>query len=234
MKHMYKLPAVCGLFLLAQLAFAAGEVTGKVAETINVSNYVYVLLEEDNLWLAASLVEVRVGDRVEYIGGAPMKNFYSRELDRTFEDILFVTRFKVIESANSHGSIADLHMLGAEGAENGFTKGGSVTPPTPGEIERLEGGRTIEEVLVGTDELEGKQISIRARVIKVSTNILGKNWITLQDGTGTAPNNKLIATTSEIVNVGDTVIANGIVQSNVDIGSGYKYKVVLEEATFTK
>jgi len=34
---------------------------------------------------------------------------------------------------------------------------------------------------------------------------MGKNWITLQDGTGTAPNNRLIATSLELVGVGDLV-----------------------------
>ena len=70
--------------------------------------------------------------------------------------------------------------------------------------------------------------------MKVSKNILGKNWITLQDGTGTAPENKLLATSAELVEIGDMVTATGTVNTDVDLGSGYKYKVVLEETTFAK
>lgn len=69
--------------------------------------------------------------------------------------------------------------------------------------------------------------------MKVSTNIMGKNWITLQDGTGIAPNNRLIATSVEVVGIGDLVVAKGVVHTNVDLGSGYNYSVLIEEATFT-
>ena len=70
--------------------------------------------------------------------------------------------------------------------------------------------------------------------MKVSKNILGKNWITLQDGTGTAPENTLLATSAELAEIGDLVTAKGMVNIDVDLGSGYKYKVVLEETTFSK
>ena len=70
--------------------------------------------------------------------------------------------------------------------------------------------------------------------MKVSKNVMGKNWITLQDGTGTAPNDRLIATSSEVVAVGDLVTVTGVVHTNVDLGSGYNYSVLIEEATFSK
>ena len=63
---------------------------------------------------------------------------------------------------------------------------------------------------------------------------MGKNWVTLQDGTGAEPDNKLIATSEELVSPGDLVIASGTLRYDADIGSGYKYKVLLEKAIFTK
>jgi hypothetical protein len=56
----------------------------------------------------------------------------------------------------------------------------------------------------------------------------------LQDGTGTAPDNRLIATSSEVMSVGDLVTVKGIIHTNVDLGSGYNYKVLIEEATFSR
>ena len=47
------------------------------------------------------------------------------------------------------------------------------------------------------------------------------------------PDNKLLATSQELVKPGDTVVATGIVRTDMDIGSGYKYKVLLEEVTFS-
>ena len=69
--------------------------------------------------------------------------------------------------------------------------------------------------------------------MKVSTNIMGKNWITLQDDPGIAPNNRLIATSVEVVGIGDLVVVKGVVHTNVALGSGYNYSVLIEEATFT-
>ena len=69
--------------------------------------------------------------------------------------------------------------------------------------------------------------------MKISQNIQGKNWITLQDGTGTKPDNKLLATSSEIVSPGDLVVVSGILKTDIDIGSGYKYKILLENAAFS-
>jgi hypothetical protein len=61
---------------------------------------------------------------------------------------------------------------------------------------------------------------------------MGKNWITLQDGTGAAPNDKLLATSQEKATLGETVTVQGVVRTDVDLGSGYRYDVLLEEATF--
>jgi hypothetical protein len=77
-------------------------------------------------------------------------------------------------------------------------------------------------------------VTVRAKVMKFNENILGKNWVTLQDGTGVSPDNKLIATTLESVNIGDIITAKGIIRTDVDTGADYKYKVLLEDAKFTK
>jgi hypothetical protein len=75
---------------------------------------------------------------------------------------------------------------------------------------------------------------LRAQVVKFSANILGENWITLQDGKGTATDDKLVVTSSETVDVGDELIVQGLAKTNVDIGACYNYKVLLEEASFSQ
>ena len=75
-------------------------------------------------------------------------------------------------------------------------------------------------------------MSLRAEVLKFSPDILGMNWITLRDGTGIAPDDKLVVTSSETVTVGEEFIVKGKVKINVELGAGYSYKVILEEASF--
>jgi hypothetical protein len=62
---------------------------------------------------------------------------------------------------------------------------------------------------------------------------MGKNWVTLQDGTGSEPDDRILATTQEEVVAGDVVTVKGTVKTDVDLGYGYQYKVLLEEASFT-
>jgi len=219
------------LLICAPVSFAGdeGTGTGTVAETMTSGGYVYVRLEEDDTWVASAPVAVSVGDKVAYTGGAVMNNFKSSTLNRSFESIIFVGKLAVGNQVN-----ADAHSSAASNDPHTAVKSAAAVAPGAGEITPLEGGKTIADVFADLEQLKDQQIAMRARVMKVSKNIMGKNWITLQDGTGVAPNNRLIATSSEVMAVGDLVTVKGVVHTNVDLGSGYNYSALLEEATFSK
>jgi hypothetical protein len=206
--------------------------SGTVAETIDAGGYTYIRIEESGTWIATTTLQVSEGSQVEYSGGSEMRDFYSKSLDRTFESIWFVGKVSV--SGQDHDQpkqpVAKSHGL----PPSAIPLSTASAPPAPGEIEKLDGGMTIEEITSDPAALKGQTISLRAKAIKVSANIMGKNWITLQDGTGTAPNNKLVATSSEVVVVGEVVTAKGVIRNDVDLGYGYHYEALLEEATFVK
>jgi len=231
MTTMKTLLITSALFLYLPLSFAANENagTGTVAETMLSGGYVYVRLEEDNTWLASSPIPVSVGDRVSYSDSATMKNFRSRTLDRTFDYILFVTKLEVVNQAG-----ADEQTAGSRNNPHAVTSGSVAVAPRAGEITPLDGGKTVADILTEYGQLQDQQVTLRARIMKVSPNILGKNWITLQDGTGTAPDNQLMATSSEVVAVGSLVTVRGVIRTNVDLGSGYTYQVLLEDAAFSQ
>ena len=105
--------------------------------------------------------------------------------------------------------------------------------PAPGEIKALADGKTIADIYAESDQLKDKVVSLRAKVTKMNNNVMGKNWITLKDGTGTKPGIKIVATSQEAVKVGDVVIAKGKISTDVDLGRGYFYEVMMEEATFS-
>jgi hypothetical protein len=218
------------LLLIPQPLLADIDTTGSgtIAETIDVNQYIYLRLMENGNWLAAAPSDIKVGDKINYSGGALMKDFYSRALDRTFEEILFVMSVYVTEKApeiaDDRAMIEHVHKA----AENGAPE-----PPKPGELAPLEGGMTIADVYSGYRNLQDQVVSVRARVMKVSPKVKGKNWVTLQDGTGNSPENKLIATTNQVVNIGDEVIVEGTVATDISLGSGYDYKVLIESASFT-
>ena len=74
---------------------------------------------------------------------------------------------------------------------------------------------------------------MRGKVVKFTPEIMGKNWIHLQDGTGAAGTSDLTVTTSASAKTGDTVTVKGILVVDKDFGYGYAYDVIIEDAEVT-
>ncbi|MBW2290211.1 MAG: nucleotide-binding protein, partial [Deltaproteobacteria bacterium] len=68
------------------------------------------------------------------------------------------------------------------------------------------------------------------RVVKFNTGIMGRNWIHIQDGSGSEGSNDLTVTTEDTVQVGDLVVIRGTLKMNQDFGSGYSYEILVENA----
>lgn len=96
--------------------------------------------------------------------------------------------------------------------------------------------RTVAEVVTKRIELKDKTVLVRGKVVKYTPEILNKNWVHLRDGSGSASDNTndVIVTTNDQAKVGDVVVVRGIVHTDKDLGSGYSYKVLIEEATLQK
>jgi len=61
-----------------------------------------------------------------------------------------------------------------------------------------------------------------------------KNWVHLQDGSSFNGFNDITITTLEKLKVDDIVSLKGTVVLNKDLGSGYKYDVLVEDAVLVK
>ena len=235
MKTSMLILLLSALFILSGNAIAAGDIgtgQGEVADVIKVESYTYLRLEDPPVWLATTPRDYAVGDKVDFRGGMEMRNFYSKTLDRTFESIIFVQNVSRTEQDMERLHSAAM-QASAHGAEKiALPRPAAVEAPAPGEITPLSGGKTVAQILDGAAQLRDQTVKLRAKVTKVNTGIMGSNWITLQDGTGTESDNKLLATSSETVEPGDLVVVSGTLGTDIDIGSGYTYKVLLQEARF--
>jgi len=234
MNVIKKLALASALIFAVSTSYATDFLSGAgtVVETMDSAGYTYVLLE-DGRWIAGKQLQVSPGELVRFEQAVEMGQFHSRSLNRTFEQIAFSQTLEVV-NPKIRSDHADSTAMAIVGEQLGITKSTAMVTPEVGEVTPLEGGKTIGSVRTDYQQLNGQEIALRARVMKVSKNVLGKNWITLKDGTGAAPADKLLATSAELVEIGDLVIAKGIVKTDIDLGSGYKYDVVLEETTFTK
>jgi len=92
---------------------------------------------------------------------------------------------------------------------------------------------TIAALWKGRNTLAGKTVTLRGKVVKFNPAILGANWIHIQDGSGTAADatNDVTIPTDAETQVGNEITVTGTVVLNRDLGSGYKYPVLIEKAT---
>jgi hypothetical protein len=217
-----------------------GAMRGPVLETMDAGTYTYVKVRtaQGEVWAAAPTTVVAVGDEVTLPQGMLMKNFASPSLDRTFPEIYFVNSIDKAGAstpAPGHGTQPG-NLSGAEtGAEPGVEHAGAVMggkAVAAGTVARAEGGRTVAEVHAERAQLAGQRVKVRGQVVKSTSGVMGRNWLHIQDGSAEDAHGDLTITTdSGGVKVGDVVLVEGTAAVDRDFGAGYRYEVLLEEAT---
>jgi hypothetical protein len=196
---------------------------GKVVETMNAGGYTYVQVDDGTkkIWAAAPQFVVAVGDRVIVPEGVPMTDFHSKTLDRTFDVVYFVPAVQVLGSHSAKEQIAAAHSAAGQGA----------TAVDLSNIAKPPGGYTVAELFADKAALAGKEVVVRGRVVKSTPEVMGKNWLHVRDGTGNAGTNDLTVTTSALADVGKTVLVRGKLSTDKDFGAGYRYDIIIEDAT---
>lgn len=191
-----------------------------VEEKTDASNYSYLKVKENgkSFWIAVSRMDIKVGESVIFSRSMEMKKFKSESLNKTFESILFVDDAR---KSGSEGELKSTHQNVATG------KDGSI------QLEPIKGGYTIEQIYKQMSSLVSKTVKVRGKVVKVNENIMGTNWVHIQDGTGKDGTHDLLVTTNQTVKVGSTITAEGKVIKDKDFGAGYFYNVLLENSKLT-
>ncbi len=225
----------------AEAAPAAGALAGPVLQKLDAPPYSYLQVKtpQGEVWAAVPQTGVAKGATVRVYNPMLMTKFESKALKRTFDEVYFGT-------LTPDGSDAAVNGAGAA-APGGMDAGAnphagmpatSSEPVKVGKVEKAAGpdAYTIAEAFAKKDALVGKVISIRGTVVKYNAQVMGKNWIHLQDGSGDAAkvNNDITVTTMDEAAKGQTITVRGTVKTSKDFGAGYKYAVIIEEAKIVK
>lgn len=198
-------------------------IKGEVLEVKDVDSYTYLRLKtrDGEIWAAVTRAPVKAGATVTLENASAMSNFESRALKRTFPTIYF-------------GMLA-----GGEGNGGAMAAHGSVPKATEApdiKVPKAKGAnaKTVAEIVSQAKALKDKPVLVSGKVVKYNAGIMGRNWVHLRDGTGSASDgsNDVLVTTAGEAKVGDVVTAKGVVRADKDFGSGYFYKVIVEDATF--
>ncbi len=237
-------------------AAAAETASGTVVETMNAPGYTYMLVADGGgqTWVAIPETKVETGAKVRYSKGMEMKNFTSKTLNKTFETIIFSAGLvadageapPAAAADNSFAAAVKSEQAGAGAApaaaqvmpQSSGGSSGAVAPLQEISVAKAEAenGYAVEELFAKAKELNGKKVRLRGKVVKFSPNIMGKNWVHVQDGTGNPLSNThdMVVTTGETVAVDTVVTLEGILAADKDFGAGYKYAGIIEQASLIK
>jgi hypothetical protein len=191
-----------------------------VKEVVQTSNYTYLKLNEDGeeYWGAIPRSEtIKTGSTYYFDSFMEMKDFPSKELDRTFDHILFIQ--EVRPEPFAAGQPAEEKM--------GTPKAGNqeIEP-----MEAVEGGVTLATLLSNPSNYDGKKVKVRGMVVKFTEAVMNKNWVHIQDGTEAGGKYDLTITTVAECQIGDLVTFEGTIVLDKDFGYGYAYDVLMEDA----
>ena len=205
---------------------AAGEVIrGKVTEKIDVASYSYLKVSgaAGEVWTAVPTTTKGVGDVVAVSGAMWMENFKSSTLQRTWPKIAF-------------GVLQGEPAPAAPRPAPSGAGGGMLADAVAVKVSRAAGpqGRTIADIYAHSAQLKDRPISVHGKVVKATNGVMGKNWLHLRDGTGEGATADLTVASDQTAGVGDTVLVAGVVHLDRDLGSGYHYDVLVEDARVKK
>jgi len=194
---------------------------GKVIDKIPAKGYTYLQVSENknDYWIAVPTMEIEIGETVYFSRFMVMEDFSSENIDKSFDEILFVEDAR---KSPTPDEMKNIHS-GATSTEKQDIK-----------VEPLKDGITVKQLYGDKSTLNGKIVKVKGQVTKFNKQIMKRNWIHIQDGTGDENEFDLVITSNTDVQVGDIIIAEGKVAVDKDFGAGYFFPVIIEEAQIEK
>ena len=212
---------------------ASDAVRGTIAEKIDTAQYTYLKLRtaSGELWTAVPKTDQASGTEVAVVNVAWMQDFHSDSLNRTWPRIAFGT----LEEKAAQMPPGHPPLDAAQGNPHGRPPAAPLdaepirVAPAPGAA-----GRTIADIWARRSQLKDQTVAVRGKVVKATNGVLGKNWLHLRDGTGEGASGDLTVASTDTAAVGETVLVTGLVHVDRDLGAGYRYEVLVEEARVKK
>ena len=194
---------------------------GKVIDKIPAKGYTYLQVSENknDFWIAVPTMEIEIGETVYFSKYMVMEDFRSDNIDKSFDEILFVEDAR---KSTTPDEMKKIHS-GVLASEKQEIK-----------IEPLNDGKAVQQIYSDKSSLNGKMVKVKGKVVKFNQQIMNRNWIHIQDGTGGENEFDLVITSDQKVQVGDIIVAEGTVAVDKDFGAGYFFPVLIEDAKVEK
>ena len=180
-------------------------------------SYVKVSEDKDEYWIATIKGTYTVDEIYTYSDGLYKTDYFSTEFNRSFDRIYLVSDLKSINNSKAAASSID-KLVGIQ----------QQSPISESDYEH-KGSIKIKDLVANSEKYANKEIQITAKVVKVNPAIMDRNWLHLKDGS--FDDFDLVATSQEGVPAGHIVTIKGTLVLDRDFGAGYRYDLIIENAT---
>ncbi|MBU1430860.1 nucleotide-binding protein [Myxococcota bacterium] len=210
--------------------------SGVVLERIDAASYSYLRLKTKGgeAWAAVTQTPLAVGAAVTVLQPLPMHNFQSKTLNRTFPLVYFGRLAD--DAAPAQPAMPANHppipaAQPAMPANHPPIPAAQPADPSPA-AGTAPAALKIADVYAQAGQLNGALVKVTGKVVKFNAQILNRNWVHIQDGSGAAAqrNHDLTLTTQATLKVDQEVTLQGTLVQDKDFGAGYKYAVIIEGA----
>ncbi|MEW5851745.1 MAG: nucleotide-binding protein [Myxococcota bacterium] len=204
---------------------SAGPLKGPILEKIDAAGYSYLRLgtPAGDAWAAVPQTPHAVGTVVEVVDSMRMDGFESKTLNRRFEKLVF----------GKLGGITPATTTAAPAPAPAAAPAPAPAAAAPAPAGNL---RTVADIFAQRATLKDTTVTLRGKVVKSTAGVMNRTWLHIQDGSGSSVkmDNDITVTTQDSAAIGDEVVVQGKVSLDRDFGAGYKYGVIIEEATVKK
>ena len=206
--------------------------TGAVLERIDAPAFSYLRLQTSagEVWAGVPLATVEKGTQVTVYDATPMKDFESKGIKRKFALVYLGTLTPAGTARQTGAQALQSNPHGQARQVVAEVKAGSIPKATSSDA------RTVAELWDQRTALNEKAVTIRGKVMKFNGNVLGRNWVHLQDGTGDSAKgtHDITVTTKDELAPGEVTTIKGIVRLDKNFGAGYVYALIVEDAKVLK
>ena len=236
----------------------SGQVLETIA--VSKYTYLRLRAAEGEVWAAVPSADIAVGQQVALENAMRMDDFKSSTLKRTFKTIYFGNLAAEAATPTPKFAALDVLALDDDSPlPAGHPDIGGDTPlaaapsgldalPTrhpdmaanrsaasvaPVRVEPAHGrnAHVIAELTARRQQLSGQRVRIRGQVTKVTAGIKGRAYFHLRDGApGAGEATDLVVTAVEPPELGQVATFEGLLRTDVDVGIGYKYALLLEDS----
>ncbi len=222
----------------APSAASAAAPSGIVQEVIQVTAYTYLRLKSANgeeFWAAIPKSDISQGVDVQLASAELMTGFHSKQLDRTFDAIYFGSLDDgAVTPSGVHGALPVAEhgeLSGSPGSRGGRAQAADMVEIHKSAQAPGPGGKRVAEVFENKQSLSGTKVQVRGTIVSVTANVMGTNFVHVRDGSGdaaSATHDLTLKVAEDPPPVGEEALFEGTVTTDVDLGAGYNYSVLIE------